>query len=58
MDKNALIYTDLYVKVNEMLAVLGAEGSINNDHETVEALMNTLYDIDEGVFRGDDRAKI
>ena len=40
----------LYIAINEMMAVLGAEGEINTRHEKTEAVMNALYELDDGVY--------
>ena len=40
----------LYIAINEMLAVLGMEGEINNRHEKTEAVMDALYELDDGVY--------
>lgn len=43
----------LYIAINEMLSALGAEGEIDSDHPKVSAVMNALYDIDEGFYNPD-----
>ena len=48
--------TDLYRKVNEMMAELGAAGQISTRNEAVIELMDTLFHIDGGVYK--DKAEL
>jgi len=43
----------LYVAVNEMMVVLGANGQITNRDNVVNRVMDALYDIDGGVYDPD-----
>ena len=47
MDK----FKRLYITINEMLAVLGAEGHINTKHPTVDDVMDALFDLDDGEYK-------
>ena len=40
----------LYIAINEMLAVIGAEGEIDSLHEKTTAVMDAMYDLDKGVY--------
>lgn len=44
------LFINLYVAVNNMMAVLGAEGEIDTRSELVEKVMDELYELDEGVY--------
>ena len=40
----------LYERVNDLMAILGAEGQINTEFEEVRAVMDALYELDGGVY--------
>lgn len=40
----------LYIAVNEMMAVIGAEGEIDSRHNYVDNVMDALHDLDDGVY--------
>ncbi len=47
------LYKNLYIAVNEMLAELGAKGTITTKHNTVSDVMSALHDIDGGEYKLD-----
>lgn len=43
-------YESLYLAINNLLVLIGRNGSVNADSPSVEYVSDCLYDIDEGVF--------
>lgn len=56
VSSSELLATDfrpLYETVNEMMAELGAEGTINTRSVEVHEVMNALYDLDKGEYNAE-----
>ena len=49
MDKRQKLL-NLYIKVNEMMSHLGAEGEIDTRNPLVDEVMAALYEIDNGEY--------
>lgn len=44
------LFINLYIAINNMMAELGAEGEMNARHPLVEAVMDELYELDNGEY--------